>query len=277
MSEHSHHHGHTTSHSHESDAELAEMLNLDAIILGSYLDDATEWAAELAPNPAIIMDVGAGSGSGTVALAQRFPQASIVAIDKSSGMLKEVLTVSDGLGLASQVSTLEADLDHAWPASAAADLIWASSSLHELADPERTMEDMFAALNPGGRLLVMEMDSLPRFLPASAFPGLESRLHAALAQQGWNAHPDWHSGLVRAGFISIEQRSFPTVGSATPELTARYARAFLSRIRRAMVGLASPEDLLSLDVLLADGPESLMRRSDLQVQGSRTGWAALKA
>jgi ubiquinone/menaquinone biosynthesis C-methylase UbiE len=253
------------------------MLNLDALILGSYLEDATEWAAELAPDPAIIMDVGAGSGAGTVALARRFPEASIVAIDKSAGMLKEVVVVSAGLGFAGQVSTLQADLDDAWPASAAADLIWASSSLHELADPQDTMRDMFAALNPGGRLLVMEMDSLPRFLPASAFPGLESRLHAALVQQGWNAHPDWRSGLERAGFTSIEQRSFPTVGSATPELTARYARTFLSRIRRAVVGLASPEDLISLDLLLADGPDSLVRRTDLQVHGSRTGWAALKA
>lgn len=280
---HSHdRHGHGEDHPHPSGAELAQTLDLDARILGSYLDEATAWAGErAAQEPGSIIDVGAGSGVGTLALARRFPNAHITALDKSATMLAATLEAAAEQGLDGRVAGLEADLDEAWPASATADLMWASSSLHELTDPERTMARMFEALNPGGLLIVVEMDSLPCFLPetlpagSAVEPGLEARLHAALASNGWNQYPEWTAGLERAGF-AVERRHFPTTGSTTPELAARYARTFLGRMGSALAGTAAPEDLASLELLLGDGPESVERRGDLVVRGHRTGWAARK-
>lgn len=278
-------HGHASpghGHSHTSAAELAETLELDARILGSYLEQATAWAAELlTEEPGTIIDVGAGSGVGTLALARRFPLATVTALDKSADMLVATRASATEHGLAGRVVGLEADLDQGWPASASADLMWASSSLHELANPERTMAQMFAALDSGGLLLVIEMDGLPSFLPeqlpegSALAPGLEARLHAALASNGWNQYPEWTAGLERAGF-AVERRDFPTTGETTPELAARYGRAFLARMRQALADKATAADLASLDVLLGDGPESLEQRGDLEVRGHRTGWAARK-
>lgn len=304
MTEHAQHHGHShgghthgsaghghdqhghdqhgEGHAHPSGAELAETLDLDARILGSYLEEATAWAAELsAQKPASIIDVGAGSGVGTLALARRFPNAHITALDKSATMLAATLEATAAQGLDGRVAGLQADLDEGWPASATADLMWASSSLHELTNPERAMAEMFEALNPGGLLILVEMDSLPSFLPetppagSAVEPGLEARLHATLASNGWNQYPEWTAGLERAGF-AVERRHFPTMGSSTPELAARYARTFLGRMRNALTGSAAPADLASLELLLGDGPESLERRADLEVRGHRTGWAARK-
>lgn len=275
-------HGHGGGHSHASAAELAETLELDARILGSYLDEATAWAGELAAQePASIIDVGAGSGVGALALARRFPNAHITALDKSATMLAATLDAAAGQGLDGRVSGLQADLDEPWPASATGDLMWASSSLHELSDPERTMAGMFEALAPGGLLIVVEMDGLPSFLPetlpegSAVEPGLEARIHAALAGKGWNQYPEWTAGLERAGF-AVERRHFPTQGSTTPELAARYGRAFLGRMGQVLAATAAPADLASLELLLGDGPESLERRGDLVVRGHRTGWAARK-
>ena len=258
------------------------MLDLDASILGSYLEEATAWAADLATaQPASIIDVGSGSGVGTLALARRFPAAHVTALDKSAEMLEKTLGAAAAEGLDGRVSALQADLDEAWPASATADLLWASSSLHELADPGRAMADMFAALNPGGQLLVIEMDGLPSFLPdalpegSAVGPGMEARLHAALAANGWNQYPEWTAALEGAGF-AVERRHFPTEGSTTPELAARYGRTFLGRIGPALAGTASAGDLAALELLLGDGPESLERRGDLVGRGHRTGWAARK-
>ncbi|WP_219817347.1 trans-aconitate 2-methyltransferase [Arthrobacter sp. N199823] len=287
MTEHGHHHphaghSHDEGHSHATDAELAQMLDLDALILGSYLTDATAWAAELAGHePETILDVGAGSGVGTLALARRFPSAHVTALDISAQMLATTLGSAAASGLDGRIAGLQANLNEEWPASATADLMWASSSLHELADPERTMAEMFANLTPGGLLIVIEMDGLPSFLPerlqegSSVVNGMESRLHASLASNGWNQYPEWTAGLERAGF-TVERRHFPTQGSATPELAARYGRTFLGRIAPALAGAVSPADLASLELLLGDGPESLERRGDLVVRGHRTGWAASK-
>lgn len=281
MSTHAHPNGHSNNHqrhSHPDDSDLAQMLELDALVLGSYLEQATQWAATLAlTTPGTIVDVGAGSGAGSLALARRFPNASIIAVDKSTDMLATTLEAARNHSFSDRVSAVEADLDQSWPAITSTDLMWASSSLHELLDPARTMADMFSSLKSGGLLVVIEMDSLPRFLPANVLPGLETRLHAALAQQGWNAYPNWRTVLVKAGFDVLEHRSFPTSARSTPELATRYARTFLGRIRQSLEGIASPGDLAALDILLADhGPESLHERTDLQVRGSRTAWAARK-
>lgn len=263
---------------------MAETLTLDSLILGQYLEQATELAAGLvATVPATILDIGAGSGAGTVALAQRFGNANIIALDKSADMLAQTLQACRKQGLDGRVSSVLADLDRLWPDVPAADLIWASSSLHELADPEQAMREMFARLNPGGLLVVIEMESLPRFLSAAmledgtVLSALEARLHDALEQMHWNSHPDWRAGLQRAGFDVLEQRTLTTVGRSTPELTSRYARLFLGRVREALDDVASAADIATLDRLLAsDDPEALGQRTDLQARGSRTVWAARK-
>jgi ubiquinone/menaquinone biosynthesis C-methylase UbiE len=278
MTQHTHTHGHPDAgHNHHHGDGLADMLDLDAQVLGDYLDSVTAWAAGMSPSPATIVDVGAGTGVGTVALAARFPDAEIIAVDKSAVMLARTLEASQRPGVEGRVCTLEADLDMAWPAISGADLIWASSSLHELAAPEQAMRHMYAALKPGGLLLVVEMDGLPRFLSDDFHGGLESRLHAALDRQGWNSHPDWQAGLERAGFAAVERRAFPSLAQPTPELASRFARTFLGRVGPALEGIAAPSDLEALRELLDDdSPESVLNRGGLEIRGSRTAWAAIK-
>ena len=223
------------------------------------------------------MDVGAGSGAGGVALARRFPGADVVAVDKSADMLARTLEAAEGHGLDGRVRAVQADLDRTWSDLENVGLIWASSSLHELANPERSLREMFAALEPRGVLVVVEMDGLPRFLPDNFHEGLEPRLHAALSQQGWNAHPDRRPALERAGFAAVEQRAFPTVARPASDLAFRYARRFLERVGPSLEGIATTDDLDALKRLLADdGEDAPLRNPDLQVRGSRTAWAGRK-
>jgi SAM-dependent methyltransferase len=175
------------------------------------------------------------------------------------------------------VRTLQADLDAAWPAVDGADLVWAASSLHEFGDQDRVLRDVLAALNPGGLLVVIEMDTLPRFLPhdlGRGRPGLELRCHEMLARMGWNRHPDWQPHLERAGFGIAARRSFTVASSPAPPGTGRYAQAFLGRVRSVLDGWLAAEDLTTLDDLLDGGsPAGLLRRPDLALRARRTAWA----
>ncbi|CCW09940.1 probable methyltransferase [Rhodococcus aetherivorans] len=265
-------------HAHH-DPGLAELLDLDAEVLGSYLDEVTAWAEQHAPQgPRTIVDVGAGTGTGSLALGRRFPAAEIVAVDRSASMLARVRAAAAEHGTAERLRVVLADLDAAWPSIGTVDVAWAASSLHEVADPDRVLRDLHAALNPGGLLVVVEMDELPRFLPddvGRGRPGLERRCHEALARAGWNAHPDWRTHLERAGFEVTAQRSFTVAAAPAPPSAARYAHAYLSRIRAALDGRLATDDLETLDALLApDSPDGLLHRGDLTVRGSRTAWAA---
>ncbi|GAB2529276.1 class I SAM-dependent methyltransferase [Paramicrobacterium agarici] len=265
-------HDHSVINSHHAHSEgLVDMLELDAATTGAYLDEIPAWIADRVEcAPELIVDLGAGTGAGSTALARRFATASIRAVDASTAMLDHVAQRAEERGLASRIRTVLCDLDDGWPdAVTGADLVWASSSLHEVADPDRVLRDARDALRPGGLLAVIEMDVLPSFLPhdypASA-PGLEQRAHDALARLGWNAHGDWAHTIENAGLELIGRKTV-TAESRGPA-TLAYARAWLTRLAAALPGHVDARDIDALETLLSDDAE--LRRVATTVRGSRT-------
>ena len=278
----SHHHDQHGPAGGSGEAALAELVDLDAEVLHSYLSGVIDWIHELAaaPPPRRILDLGSGTGTGALALARRFEGADVIAVDLSAPMLGRLRGKARELGVDGRVRAVQADLDAGWPATGPVDLVWAANSLHHMADPDRVLAQAFAALRPGGLLAVAEMDSFPRFLPADLGRGLEERCHAVLA--GGLAHEvphlgaDWGPRLRQAGFTSQARRAFAIdLRSPLPAAAGRYAQAALGRIRSSLDGRISDGDLAALDTLLdGDGPGSLLRRDDLSVRTTRTVWVA---
>jgi SAM-dependent methyltransferase len=277
-----HHQDHSAA---EADTAMADLLDLDAEVLHSYLSEVTAWIRQLAadPPPRRILDLGSGTGTGAFALLERFGQADVIALDVSAEMLARLSSKARVLGVADRIRAVQADLDAAWPAIDAVDLVWASSSLHHLADPDRVLAGIFTALRPGGLLVVAEMDSFPRFLPddlSLGRPGLEARCHAVLAEQRAAELPhlgsDWGPRLSGAGFTIEAERAFVIdLASPLPAASGRYAQATLRRMRSGLDGQMSADDLAALDALIdSDGPDSVRQRGDLTVRTARTVWAA---
>jgi SAM-dependent methyltransferase len=299
---HGHGHGHGEhglgghepgGHSEADEAGLAEVLDLDAEVLHSYLAEVTGLLAELtaAAPPQRLLDLGSGTGTGTLALLRQFKGADVTAVDLSASMLRRVTDKVGAAGIAAdRVRTVRADLDEAWPEDLGpVDLVWASASLHHLADPDRALAELLAALESGGLLAVAEMDAspFPRFLSeeveaALGRPGLEERLHAAVADQHASDVPylgdDWGARLAAAGFaVEAERRFDIRLTAPLPAATGRYAQASLRRLRDHLQDRLSTEDLTALATLLdGDGPESILRRDDLTVVAVRTLWVARK-
>lgn len=258
------------------------MLDLDAEVLHDYLADITSWVRSLAPASCErIVDIGAGTGSGCLALARLFQDAEIVAVDQSTDMLARLHEQATAAGLAHRVRTVHANLDEGWPATGPVDLVWASMSLHDMADPDRTLNDIMAALRPGGVLAVVEVDGQPRFLPEDiglGRPGLEARYRAALEPEHAARVPhlgsDWDARFAATGAHVLERRVFTIdLQPPLPPATGRYAHAYLARIRSALDGRLNAEDLTTLDRLLDEqGPDSVMHREDLTVRTVRTAW-----
>ncbi len=260
---------------------MAELLDLDAEVLQGYLSELTGWIAGLAADlpPGRILDLGSGTGTGTVALLRRFGQASVTAVDMSAQLLHRLAERARLLGVADRVRTVQADLDTVWPAIGTVDLAWASASLHHLTDPDRVLAEVFAALRPGGRLVAVEMGSFPRFLPHdSDLAGLEERCHAAIAEGHAAELPllgsDWGPRLSRAGFAVEAERLFAIeLAPPLPAAAGRYAQASLRRMRSHLDGRIGAGDLRLLDLLIdSDGPDGVLQRDDLTVRTARTVW-----
>ncbi|MFD9130667.1 class I SAM-dependent methyltransferase, partial [Kitasatospora sp. NPDC059571] len=283
------HHAHDGQHSHghggagDDPAGFAELLDLDGELLREHLSELTARLAALAGSSPVrrILDLGCGTGTGTFALLRRFPDAEAVAVDGSPELLHHLQRRAEELGLAERVRTVRADLDTGWPGLAAADLVWASASLHHLGDADRTLGEAAAALRPGGLLAVVEPDGVPYFLPEDVGlgrPGLEARCRAASAGLRAGGFPhlgaDWGARLSRAGLTIEDKQVFDLeLRSPLPPAAGRYARVVLQRLRAALDTTADPADLAALDALIdGDAGVGVLHRSDLVVRTERTLW-----
>lgn len=281
--QHTAHHDAPHGHHQHPTGGHTEILDLDAEVLAEHTASITAWLP-LETGPRQIVDLGCGTGAGTFALLSRFPDARVTAVDVSADHLRRLREKARAHGMEDRVRTLQADLDGtAWPDLGSPDLVWASASLHHMADPHRALRTVHDLLAPGGLLAVVELSGFPRFLPPSApreRPGLEERLHA-VADRMFAEHlphrgADWGPMLTGAGFTVVGERTITVnIDSSGNEAIGRYALGGLQRLRSAIAETLPPEDLTALDRLLdPDSPHSLPRRDDLTMRTERTVWAA---
>ncbi|WP_327243008.1 methyltransferase [Streptomyces sp. NBC_01320] len=281
---HTPHHGASHGHHHEhGTAGQAEILDLDAEVLAEHTASITAWLP-LHTGPHHIVDLGCGTGAGTFALLDRFPDAHVTAVDASAEHLQRLRTKACTRGVQERVRTVQADLDEAaWPDLGSPDLVWASASMHHMAHPDRALRTVHDALAPRGLFAVVELAGHPRFLPENApkdRPGLEERVHAAADRLQAEHMPHrgaaWGPMLTAVGFTVEDERTIAVnIEGSRSEAIGLYALGILQRIRNVIAERLSPEDLTALDQLLdTSSPHSILRRDDLTVRTERTVWAA---
>ncbi|MFF3485540.1 class I SAM-dependent methyltransferase [Streptomyces sp. NPDC002701] len=279
------HHGAPHSHDHAMDGQ-AEILDLDAELLAEHTASITAWLP-LRTAPHHIVDLGCGTGTGTFALLDRFPDAHVTAVDSSAEHLRRLRAKACARGIEERVRTLQADLDDdAWPDLGSPDLVWASASMHHMAHPDRALRTVHDTLAPGGLFAVVELAGHPRFLPENApdgRPGLEERVHAAADRRQAEHMPhrgaDWGPLLTAAGFTVEGERTIAVhLEGSRSEAIGRYATGVLRRIRSVVADRLSAEDLTALDQLLdTSSPHGISRRDDLTVRTARVVWAARRS
>ncbi len=282
------HHGHGHGGGHggtrqDGDSGQAEILELDAEVLAEHIASITA-GLPLKAEPRQIVDLGCGTGAGTFALLERFPEAHVTAVDASAGHLQFLREKACARGVSDRVRTVQTDLDTSrWPDLGTPDLVWASASMHHMAHPDRALRSVHELLAPGGMFAVVELDGFPRFLPAGApegRPGLEERAHTATdsfhAEHVPHRGADWGPMLAAAGFDVQDERTITVdIAGNRSEAVGRYAHGSLQRIRGAAAPTLSPEDLAALDELLdVNSPHCVLYRDDLAVRTERTVWAA---
>jgi SAM-dependent methyltransferase len=278
---HAHHDHRPHRHAGAAEDDYTDLLDLDAEVLRDYWSDALDWVQSMAAGTARtrLLDLGAGTGTGAIGLAARFPDAEVIALDVAPVSLAKIAAKAAAAGLAERVRPVEADLDAGWPDLGLLDLTWASASLHHMADPARVLRDGLRATRPGGLIAVSEFASQLLFLPDDlgfGRPGFEERITDVLGHAYSEEMPtlgsQWAPRLTESGWTVVAEREFridqdpPTHPSA-----ARYARAWFGRLSEGLADRLEPDDQATLAALLdSRDPRSLLNRTNLHIRGGRT-------
>ncbi|MBS4100741.1 class I SAM-dependent methyltransferase [Tsukamurella paurometabola] len=273
---------HAHMHTHPDWADLAPELEAEGEVLLPYATQALDAIGELVPAPGTVLDVGAGPGVVTAALAARFPSARVVAVDGDDTLLDRARR--RGAAAGHPIEVLRTDLPEGFARLPAADLIWTAQTMHHLGDQRAAVAALAARLAPGGVLAVAEGGLPLRFLPRDiglGRPGLAERLDA-LQATGFgemraaldgtvDVPEDWPALLRSAGLRDVRARTFLVDRPAPLDDRTRTAVArMLGRYLR-MADRLDPDDAEVLRRLTdpAD-PHNVRRRPDVFVLTART-------
>jgi ubiquinone/menaquinone biosynthesis C-methylase UbiE len=270
-----HNHGHDHG-GHGLPEGMNDLLELDAEVLRDYWTAALDWVRDAAAplSPARLLDLGAGTGTGALGLAERFPGATVTAVDVEPDALDRLRGKAKERGVESRVHAVEADLDAAWPDLGPLDLTWASMSLHHLADPGAALRDVLAVTRPGGMIAVAEFPEPLRFLPDD-IKGFEDRVlapvNAAHVEQMPTLGSAWAPRLADAGWNVTAERAFPIdLDPPAHPNAGRYALVWFARLAQGYADRLEPADRATLAALVDEhGPHSLLHRTDLHIRGTR--------
>ena len=111
--------------------------------------------------PSRIVDLGCGTGQLTRRLIERFPDATVVAVDLSPGMLAKAADRLDSVG-SEPPAIVRADAQHLPFAPASIDVVVCTESFHWYRDQAEVLDGLAALLRPGGRLLIASVAMVTR-------------------------------------------------------------------------------------------------------------------
>ena len=112
-----------------------------------------------APGPADhILDIGAGMGPAVVGALSRVPDGTVTAVEPSR-LMRSILTLRKGFSRGRKRLVVRDGTAEALPVEAnSIDLAWSVNTLHHWADIERGAAEVFRALKPGGKVILVDGD-----------------------------------------------------------------------------------------------------------------------
>jgi trans-aconitate 2-methyltransferase len=152
-----------------------------------------------------VLDAGCGSGRVTAMLLERLPRGHVVAVDQAPSMVAHArAALPRDRATVLQASLTQLRLDRP------VDAVFSNAVFHWVADHDRLLERLHAALRPGGRLVAQcgGEGNVARFHRAARAAAAEEPFAAHLAgwEGPWNfAGPaETAERLERAGFAGVE-------------------------------------------------------------------------
>ena len=125
--------------------------------VGREREERTDLLIERLPLQAdsIVADIGAGTGYFSFAVARRVPEGRVLAVDIQPEMLA-ILHEKKRVNGLTNVQPVQGSITDPGLPSGTVDLIFIVDAYHEFSHPREMGEAMFAAVKPGGKMVLIE-------------------------------------------------------------------------------------------------------------------------
>jgi SAM-dependent methyltransferase/GNAT superfamily N-acetyltransferase len=197
----------------------------------------------------VLLDLGAGEGASSLALARALPEASVVGLDPDAARTAVAEARAEAAGLLDRCTFLTGAGERIPLDAGAVDGAWARFVLQEVADPIAVLRELARVVRPGGRVALLDTDdgALLVHPEPPGFKGFLARVAAARVDLGGD----------------------PCMGR---KLAVSLRAAGLADVRAELVSLTSEDHPFATLVEQAFGSrEDLLRRAGLwRVEDART-------
>lgn len=231
------------------------------------LSGSVEISGFLPPPKMKILDIGCGSGNATMALANMFPHAEIVATDLSPNLLEILAKKAERFGLQDRVTCVVADASAIKLKPGSFDIVCGSSMLHHLVDPETVLNGYIESLNPNGIGMFFEPFHAGNFVIRQVIIGLRhlAKYHGGVEDEDLASLDRFVFGI---DFVTQTDRSHPVLKELddkwlfSKEMFRRVAKRF---DKEAVIYTANPA---------SEGYKDKIGSMLYSVSGRRVEWPA---
>jgi ubiquinone/menaquinone biosynthesis C-methylase UbiE len=168
-------------------------------------------AAAAISSESLVLDLAAGSGDPSMEIVQRFPSATVIAVDRSFAGLQLAQQNSEELCVAARIAFVQGDVHKIPLASGRVDRITCRFGVMFFEETGEAMSEMVRVLKPGGRVALLAwgmfkqplfeatIGAILRLVPGATLPASSQVMHRFASQGSLAAE------LRNAGFCDVQE------------------------------------------------------------------------
>jgi len=128
----------------------------ETLLLGDCRTAVRNEFSRLIRGNEVVLDIGAGTGRFSLAIAKQLSAGKVICLDLSEEMLQHLERKAEKEGLKDRIQILKAEASASRLENESVDLVMCNSVLHELSSPEAVLAEMLRVLVPGGWAMITD-------------------------------------------------------------------------------------------------------------------------
>jgi ubiquinone/menaquinone biosynthesis C-methylase UbiE len=128
----------------------------ETLLLGDCRSAIQDEFSRLIRGDEVVLDIGAGTGRFSLAIAKQLRAGKVICLDLSEEMLGHLKRKAEKEGLQNMIRILKGEASASGLENESVDLVMSHSVFHELSDPGNVLREMVRVLKQGGWVIVTD-------------------------------------------------------------------------------------------------------------------------